>query len=58
MFKIAFRYANGYMGNCIKDGKLVMFETREEAEAIATTMNDMIEEELKSFFPTWYAEEV
>ena len=58
MFKIAFKYANGRMGNCIKDGKLWLFETKEEAEAEATTMNNSIEEELKSFFPTWYVEEV
>lgn len=58
MFKIAFKYADGRTGNCIKDGKLWVCETKEEAEARAAIMNNMIEEELKSFFPTWYAEEV
>lgn len=55
MYKIEFKYTNGSKGTCTLNGGKIVFETKKEADDFAKKMNDNISDDLKEFFPTWYA---
>lgn len=58
MYKVVFEYANGKKGVCIENGKPCLFETEQKAKNFADNLNSKVSEDMKPFFPVWYAEEM
>lgn len=60
MYKVVFKYNNGHCGTCIADGKVILFETKQDALRFADKKNRIaseLEYELRDHLPTWHVEE-
>lgn len=58
MFKVMYEYNDGRKADCIENGKTIFFTTIEEANQYAENCNSTVANDLKEFFPIWYAIEL
>ena len=58
MYNVIFEYSNGKKGVCIENGEPCLFETEQAAKDFADNLNNKISEDMKPFFPFWYAEKI